>query len=45
MGEVPVPEVSTVVEPQEPVVPGTAPSVHEESEEEMGPPSPLGGMR
>ncbi|XP_078033049.1 RAD21 cohesin complex component verthandi [Augochlora pura] len=44
MGEVSVPEVSAVAEPQEPAVSGTAPSVHEESEEEMGPPSPLGGM-
>lgn len=51
MGEVPVPEVSTVTEAQEPsVVPGGPPSVHDESEEEMGdrfggPPSPMGGMR
>ncbi|XP_003689657.1 double-strand-break repair protein rad21 homolog [Apis florea] len=50
MGEVPVPEVSTVTEAQEPsVVPGGPPSVHDESEEEMGdrfggPPSPMGGM-
>ena len=48
MGEVPVPEVSAVIEPQEPgVVPGAAPSVHDESEEEMGDrfggaPSPMG---
>lgn len=50
MGEVPVPEVSAVTEPQEPgVLPGAAPSVHDESEEEMGdrfggPPSPMGGI-
>ncbi|XP_034173719.2 RAD21 cohesin complex component verthandi [Osmia lignaria lignaria] len=50
MGEVPVPEVSAVTEAQEPgVVPGAPPSVHDESEEEMGdrfggPPSPMGGM-
>lgn len=50
MGEVPVPEVSAVIEPQEPgAVPGAAPSVHDESEEEMGdrfggPPSPMGGV-
>ncbi|XP_076628581.1 RAD21 cohesin complex component verthandi isoform X1 [Colletes latitarsis] len=50
MGEVPVPEVSGVAEPQEPgAIPGVAPSVHDESEEEMGdrfggPPSPMGGM-
>ncbi|XP_076239428.1 RAD21 cohesin complex component verthandi [Calliopsis andreniformis] len=50
MGEVPVPEVSAVTEPQEPgAVPGAAPSVHDESEEEMGdrfggPPSPMGGV-
>ncbi|XP_017795275.1 PREDICTED: double-strand-break repair protein rad21 homolog [Habropoda laboriosa] len=50
MGEVPVPEVSAVTEPQEPgAIPGAPPSVHDESEEEMGdrfggPPSPMGGM-
>lgn len=51
MGEVPVPEVSAVAEPQEPgAVPGPPPSVHDESEDEMGdrfggPPSPMGGSR
>ncbi|KAK1134970.1 hypothetical protein K0M31_007736 [Melipona bicolor] len=50
MGEVPVPEVSAVTETQEPgVVSGGPPSVHDESEEEMGdrfggPPSPMDGM-
>lgn len=50
MGEVPVPEVSAVTETQEPgVVAGAPPSVHDESEEEMGdrfggPSSPMGGM-
>lgn len=51
MGEVPVPEVSAVAETQEPgVVSGGPPSVHDESEEEMGdrfggPSSPMDGMR
>lgn len=51
MGEVPVPEVSAATETQESgVVSGGPPSVHDESEEEMGdrfggPPSPMDGMR
>lgn len=51
MGEVPVPEVSSITEQQEAgVAPGTAASVHDESDEDMGdhfggPPSPMGGMR
>lgn len=51
MGEVPVPEVSSINEPQEAgAAPGTAASVHDESDEDMGdhfggPPSPMGGMR
>lgn len=51
MGEVPVPEVSSITEQQEAgAAPGTAASVHDESDEDMGdhfggPPSPMGGMR
>lgn len=51
MGEVPVPEVSSINEQQETgAVPGTAASVHDESDEDMGdhfggPASPMGGMR
>ncbi|XP_017878387.1 double-strand-break repair protein rad21-like protein 1 [Ceratina calcarata] len=49
MGEVPVPEVSAITETQEPGVVPAAPSVHDESEEEMGDrfggsASPMGGM-
>ncbi|XP_011636688.1 double-strand-break repair protein rad21 homolog [Pogonomyrmex barbatus] len=50
MGEVPVPEVSSINEQQEAgVAPGTAASVHDESDEDMGdhfggPASPMGGM-
>lgn len=50
MGEVPVPEVSSITEQQEAVAaPGTAVSVHEESEEDMGDhfgpaASPMGAM-
>lgn len=48
MGEVPVPEVSAIAE-QEVAVSGAPPSVHEESDEDMGdhfggPPSPMGGI-
>ena len=51
MGEVPVPEVSSINEQQETgAVTGTAASVHDESDEDMGdhfggPASPMGGMR
>lgn len=51
MGEVPVPEVSSITEQQESgAAPGTAASVHDESDEDMGdhfggPASPMGGMR
>lgn len=51
MGEVPVPEVSSINEQQEAgTVAGTAASVHDESDEDMGdhfggPASPMGGMR
>lgn len=51
MGEVPVPEVSSINEQQESgAAPGTAASVHDESDEDMGdhfggPASPMGGMR
>lgn len=51
MGEMPVPEVSSINETQETdAVPGTAASVHDESDEDMGdhfggPASPMGGMR
>ncbi|XP_014616388.1 PREDICTED: double-strand-break repair protein rad21 homolog [Polistes canadensis] len=50
MGEVPVPEVSSIAEQQEAVAaPGTAVSVHDESEEDMGDhfgpaASPMGAM-
>ncbi|XP_011061140.1 PREDICTED: double-strand-break repair protein rad21 homolog [Acromyrmex echinatior] len=50
MGEVPVPEVSSINEQQETgAVTGTAASVHDESDEDMGdhfggPASPMGGM-
>lgn len=50
MGES-VPEVSSINEqPEAGAVPGTATSVHDESDEDMGdhfggPPSPMGGMR
>ncbi|XP_012522040.1 double-strand-break repair protein rad21 homolog [Monomorium pharaonis] len=50
MGEVPVPEVSSINEQQETgAAPGTAASVHDESDEDMGdhfggPASPMGGM-
>lgn len=51
MGEVPIPEVSSINEQQEAgTVTGTAASVHDESDEDMGdhfggPASPMGGMR
>lgn len=52
MGEVPVPEVSTLGEAQEPTATtGVAPSANEDSDEDMGdhfgagPASPMGGMR
>jgi hypothetical protein len=51
MGEVPVPEVSSIAEQQEAgTTTGTAASVHDESDEDMGdhfggPASPMGGMR
>jgi len=51
MGEVPVPEVSSITEQQEAgATAGTAASVHDESDEDMGdhfggPASPMGGMR
>jgi hypothetical protein len=50
MGEVPVPDVSSIGEPQEPNAAAVAPSVHDDSDEDMGdhfggPPSPMGGMR
>lgn len=51
MGEVPVPEVSAMSEPPDAAAAsGAAPSIHDESDEEMGdhfggPPSPMGGMR
>lgn len=50
MGEVPVPEVSSITEQQDTgTAPGTAASVHDESDEDMGdhfggPGSPMGGM-
>ncbi|XP_012271464.1 double-strand-break repair protein rad21 homolog isoform X2 [Orussus abietinus] len=50
MGEVPVPEVSSISEQQEAAASaGVAPSVHEESDEDLGdhfggPASPMGGM-
>ncbi|XP_011862112.1 PREDICTED: double-strand-break repair protein rad21 homolog [Vollenhovia emeryi] len=50
MGEVPVPEVSSINEqPEAGAAPGTAASVHDESDEDMGdhfggPASPMGGM-
>ncbi|KAL0126584.1 hypothetical protein PUN28_005146 [Cardiocondyla obscurior] len=50
MGEVPVPEVSSINEqPETGTAPGTAASVHDESDEDMGdhfggPGSPMGGM-
>jgi len=51
MGEVPVPEVSSIAEQQESgATAGAAASVHDESDEDMGdhfggPASPMGGMR
>lgn len=51
MGEVPVPEVSSITEQQEAGAnPNGAASVHDESDEDMGdhfggPASPMGGMR
>lgn len=51
MGEVPVPEVSSIAEQQESgAAAGAAASVHDESDEDMGdhfggPASPMGGMR
>ena len=52
MGEVPVPEVSSIAEQQDGVAAAaiTAPSIHDDSDEDMGdhfggPPSPMGGMR
>lgn len=50
MGEVPVPEVSAISEqPEVPASAGAVPSVHDESDEDMGdhfggPSSPMGGM-
>ncbi|XP_011499866.1 PREDICTED: double-strand-break repair protein rad21-like protein 1 isoform X2 [Ceratosolen solmsi marchali] len=49
MGEVPVPDVSSIGEQQEPNAAAVAPSVHDDSDEDMGdhfggPPSPIGGM-
>ena len=51
MGEVPVPDVSSIGEQQEPNAAAVAPSVHDDSDDDMGdhfgggPPSPMGGMR
>lgn len=49
MGEVPVPDVSSMEEHKEPSAAAVATSVHD-SDEDMGdhfggPPSPMGGMR
>ena len=50
MGEVPVPEVSSIAEQQDTTTAATAPSIHDDSDDDMGDhfggaPSPMGGMR